>query len=920
MPSEIEALRAQTASSEEKFRKLFTAMSEGACLHEVVYDESGMAVDYRLLDVNPAYEQITGLKKETVVGALASKIYQTGTPPFLETYARVAASGQAERFTIYWPPMAKHFRISVFAPAKGQFVSIITDITDSKTNEEELTTIYNNAPVLLMLVDRERRVRKINGLAAEFTGRPTSEMVGLRGGEALRCISALDAPQGCGFGAECAQCVVRQAVADTLETGNSHSQLEASLPLRIHGQDQRLTFLLSTSRLILREEPLVLVSVMDITGRKQAEEALRESEERFKMLFSNVPVPYQSLDGEGNFLEVNPAWLEALGYCREEVIGRNFSEFLLPEWREHFQAQFPRFKTLGEVMGVEFEMCKKSGETVLVSFTGKIGHDAEARFRQTHCIFQDISARRRAQADLAKLVEAVRQASDGIVVTEKDGVITYVNPAFEQVSGFSQAELIGRNPRILKSGVQDPAFYKDLWDTILSGRRWSGRIVNQRKDGRHYTADCAITPVIDADGGIVNFVWLTRDVTEAMRLEERLQQAQKMEAIGTLAGGIAHDFNNMLFPLVGFAEMLKEDLPPDSPLQENVNEILHAALRSRELVQQILAFSRKAERKDKPIRLQSIVKEAIKLLRATIPTTIDIQQQIDGECPLVIADPTHIHQIVMNLATNAFHAMEEKGGVLSIMLEAVRLESDPAVPASPAAGPYAHLRIADTGLGMTKEILAKVFDPYFTTKSDGKGTGLGLSVVHGIVASYRGDVRIDSEPGLGTEVHVYLPVVEKKHLKEDPGASARVRGGTERILLVDDEEAIVRMEQRVLTRLGYQVTVRTASIEALAAFKANPEGFDLLLTDMTMPNLTGAQLAAAVRALRPDFPVIICTGFSEQLDEAKSAALGIAGYLMKPVASRALAETVRKALDACGADRHDRNAIRFGRAGMKPSN
>ncbi len=789
MPSEIEALRAQAASGEEKFNRLFAAMSEGACLHEMVYDASGTAVDYRILDANPAYEQITGLKKEAVVGALASEVYQTGAAPFLETYARVAATGQAERFTIYWPPMAKHFRISVFSPAKGQFASIFTDITEKyhaeqylQESQEELVAIYNHAPLLLMLLDHERRVRKVNGVAGEFAGRPTTDLIGLRSGEALRCLNALHHPEGCGFGPDCAHCAIRQAVVDTLETGCSHHQVEAGLPFRLEGRDLRLTFLLSTTRLILRQEPMVLVSIMDITRRKQVEEALRESEERFKMLFSNVPVPYQSLDGEGNFLEVNPAWLATLGYGREEVIGRNFSEFILPEGREHFKAQFPRFKTLGEVMGVEFEMLKKNGEIVLASFTGKIGHDAEAHFQQTHCIFQDITAQRRAQSDMAKL-------------------------------------------------------------------------------------------------------------------EERLQQAQKMEAIGTLAGGIAHDFNNMLFPLVGFAEMLKEDLPPDSPLQENVNEILHAAFRSRELVQQILAFSRKAERKDKPIRLQSIVKEAIKLLRATIPTTIGIEQQIDGECPLVIADPTHVHQIVMNLATNAYHAMEEKGGVLSILLEAVRLESDPALPDGPAAGHYAHLRVADTGVGMTKEILARVFDPYFTTKSDGKGTGLGLSVVHGIVASYHGEVRIDSEPGLGTEVHVYLPLVEKKVIKEAPAAAEHVRGGTERILLVDDEEAIVRMEQQTLRRLGYQVTVRTSSVEALAAFKAHPDDFDLLLTDMTMPNMTGIQLAAAVRTLRPDVPVIICTGFSEQLDKAICDSFGIAGYLMKPVVAAELADTIRRVVD-----------------------
>ncbi|MBI5897104.1 MAG: PAS domain-containing protein, partial [Desulfobacterales bacterium] len=240
MPSEIEALRAQAASSEEKFNRLFEAMNEGACLHEMVYDANGTAVDYRILDANPAYEQITGLRKAAVVGALASDVYQTGAAPFLETYARVAATGQAEHFTIFWPPMAKHFRISVFSPAKGQFASIFTDSTEKyhaeqylQESQEELVAIYNNAPLLLMLLDQERRVRKVNGVAGEFAGRPTSDLIGLRSGEALRCLNALHNPEGCGFGPSCAHCAIRQAVVDTLESGCSHHQVEASLPFRL---------------------------------------------------------------------------------------------------------------------------------------------------------------------------------------------------------------------------------------------------------------------------------------------------------------------------------------------------------------------------------------------------------------------------------------------------------------------------------------------------------------------------------------------------------------------------------------------------------------------------------------------------------------------------------------------------------------
>jgi len=384
-------------------------------------------------------------------------------------------------------------------------------------------------------------------------------------------------------------------------------------------------------------------------------------------------------------------------------------------------------------------------------------------------------------------------------------------------------------------------------------------------------------------------------LSERNKMEKQLQQAQKMEAIGTLASGIAHDFNNILSPLVGYSEMLKDELPADHPFQANADIMLSSALRAKELVQRILSFSRQPKSEIKPIKPKLIIKEALKLIRSSIPTTIDIEQYIDSGCGLVNADATKFHQIIMNLTTNAYHAMKEDGGKLTVTLKQIRIEQDHSEQLNLLPGTYAHLTVADTGIGINKDIIDKIFDPYFTTKEKEKGTGLGLSVVHGIVKGFDGAIHIYSERGKGTDVHVYIPIIAGEAAK-GVFKTKSFPGGTENILLVDDEEVIVVMQKQMLERLGYHVTTRTGSIEALEAFKNNPDKFDLIITDMAMPNMTGIQLAQEIKNLKADIPIIICTGFSEQLTDESWQALGINGYVMKPVIIRELAGTIRNVL------------------------
>jgi nitrogen-specific signal transduction histidine kinase/ActR/RegA family two-component response regulator len=380
-------------------------------------------------------------------------------------------------------------------------------------------------------------------------------------------------------------------------------------------------------------------------------------------------------------------------------------------------------------------------------------------------------------------------------------------------------------------------------------------------------------------------------------LEVRIQQAQKMESIGNLAGGIAHDFNNILFAVVGMSELLLDDLVPGTPEHENAQEILLAGKRGRDLANQILAFCHQSEQKMIPVRFQQVLREVFKLVRSTIPANFEISKDIQNDCGLMLADPTQLHQVAMNLITNAYHAVEPDNGKISVELKEIVVSPD--VTGSPLApGRYALFCVSDTGCGIDPLIMDRIYDPYFTTKSTGKGTGLGLAVVYGIVKAHHGDIRVSSVLGQGAQFSVYLPLLERPAAEVQQKTMESLGGGHEKILLVDDDHLLARLEKQMLERLGYHVTVRVNSLEALEAFRANPGAYDLVMTDMAMPNMTGDQLARKLIAIQPDLPVIICTGFSERIDQCKAAELGIKGFLMKPIVRSEMAQMVRSVCDA----------------------
>ncbi len=503
---------------------------------------------------------------------------------------------------------------------------------------------------------------------------------------------------------------------------------------------------------------------------------------------------------------------------------------------------------------------------------------------------------RQKEEHLARLATAVDQADENVMITDTSGTIVYVNPSFTRVTGYAPDEAIGRTPGILKSGSHDEAFYRGMWDTLRSGTTWKGRLTNRRKDGRLILQSCSITPFRDPSGGISGYVSVNRDITREVQVEARIAQTQKLEAIGTLAGGIAHDFNNILMAILGYSGLALSEVPPGNPLREKLQSIYLAGNRAAELTRQILAFSRPTLQVRKIVQVKPIAREVMKLMRASLPSTIEIRESYASEA-YVLAEPAQVHQVLMNLCTNAGLAMRDEGGVLEVGLLDASFDEEALSPYPGCfPGNYIVLTVRDTGVGMEREILERIFDPFFTTRGTGEGTGLGLSVVHGIVRSHGGFITVRSEPGKGSRFCVHLPVVSPE-TEAGPESDLAPPRGTERILFVDDEKVLVEMAEAMLGGLGYRVTALADSRKALDLFLGNPDAFDLVITDITMPGMTGDALANAILRERPGVPVVICTGYSERVSEAEAKRIGARAYLLKPFSMPAIAGIVRSILD-----------------------
>ena len=674
--------------------------------------------------------------------------------------------------------------------------------------------------------------------------------------------------------------------------------------------------------------------------REQAEIGLRERGEHFRLLIENALDMVMVLKGDGTITYAGPSVKRVLGYSPKSLVNRNFLDFVHPAGRDAVAERFVEAGRIpGFTMTLDASLKRKDGGWRTVEMISRnLLHDAkvagivvngrdvterkqieeklrrmrlelerrvEERTAELRAAYQrlevEIREHKEAEEGRTRLATAIEQGGDCVIITDSRGVVQYVNPAFEKVSLYSREEITGRRFDVLRGAGEEDAFWEDMWHMLGAGNVWTGRLVNRKKDGSFYEVERTVSPIRDKADAITNYVAVERDMTEQAGLDVELRQAQKMQAIGTLAGGIAHDFNNILAAMIGFTELALDDLEEDSRAKKHLEHVRTAGYRGRELVKQILTFSRQGEQEKKPVQVVPIVREVLKLMRALLPSTVEIRPRVETEEGIILADPVQIHQLLINLCTNAGQALKAGKGVLEVRVSDFIL-SDPADAPYPdmEPGPYLKLSVSDTGAGIDDLIKDRIFEPFFTTRESG-AAGMGLSVVYGIVKSHQGAITVNSAPGRGSTFAVYFRKLKDAQASatEEHGksaAAAEPAKGKRRILFVDDEEALVEVGKQMLERLGYEVVAEKDSVRALKQFQRDPGKFDLVITDQTMPNMTGIELAKRMMSIKKDIPIILCTGFSEVISSESAKAMGIREFVMKPIIKNEMAETIRRVI------------------------
>ena len=1007
--------------SEAKFHALFEHMAAASCFDEIVYKD-GKAINYRILDVNPAYERVAGIPRHEVVGRLATEIYGVDEVPYFDIFAKVAETGEPASFEGFFSPMGRYLSFTVSCPAKGRFSTVFFDVTERKAmetalreSERRLRTVMGNLPGMAYrgLKRLERPMEFVSEGCQSITGYSAKELLEGGGVSYGQLIFEDDHP------------AVSEAITNAIADGRP---FEVEYRIRTANDEQRWVW--ERGRAVgTNGENAVLIEgfIIDITGRKQTEHALRESEQRFRSFVENAGDIVFAMNPRGIITYISPNFERLLGLSPEGWIGLSFEKMVHPEdidpcqnflqrtlrdekeassveyrlrradgsWRWHtstgsrlidehgkvsgfvgisrdmteqreadealreseqkFRAIFEnaplgmfrstpegRFievnDALAEMLGFESpeqvlceidniadqiyadtekrarivteQLTESARPPVLNRYRRRDGSEFVARLYlktirdEKGCplylegIVEDLTELRRAEFERERLLSAIEQSGEVIVVTDPDGIIQYANPAFERITGYTLQEAIGRNPRFLKSGEQDDEFYQRLWATISAGCTWQGRFINRKKDGSLYTEDATVSPVWDQTGQIHNYIAVKRDISKEIDLEERYHQSQKLEAIGQLAGGIAHDFNNLLLVINGYSEMAHESVDEGSQAKRALEGVMEAGQRAATLVSQLLAFSRRQMIQPETLNLNDVVSDLMKMLTRIIGEHIRLDFVPAQALEPIYADRGMMEQIIMNLSVNSRDAMSE-GGELTIETDEVELNGDFA-ETQPwvEPGPYVMLTVSDTGCGMDEETLGHIFEPFFTTKGVGQGTGLGLATVYGIVRQHKGAIVPSSTLGEGTTFKVYLPVTRKEPARDEPKVETVPAGGTETILLVEDDLAVLKLVRQLLERKGYTVLTANNGKVAVDLFEQHADEIDLVILDVIMPEKSGVEARIAIKKENPGVPVLFATGYADNAFDTDFIMSESQPLLRKPYEPSELYRAVREAIDS----------------------
>jgi two-component system cell cycle sensor histidine kinase/response regulator CckA len=637
-------------------------------------------------------------------------------------------------------------------------------------------------------------------------------------------------------------------------------------------------------------------TVQDVTDQVVMEQSLLASEKQYRTLFEQSAEGILIVLHEGEIIDANPACSRLFGVPRHELVGGNVLEFYAdPADRTAFRQVVNREDS---VKDFEMQLRRRDGELRNCLLNSSVWRDDSGTPIGYLSIIRDITKQERSRVAQLRLATAIDQSAESVVITDADGIIQYANPAFEKITGYSRDEAIGTHPRFLRGDLEDESVHERLEDAFRNGETWKGRFIGKRKDGKLFTEDTTISPVRDSSGKVTNFVKLGHDVSDRLKLEKQLFQAQKMESIGTLAGGLAHDFNNLLTIISGYAEIALMGKMEGDPGLDELSIILRTAGRGAELVQQILTFSREVETRPRPTNLNSHMEQAKKLLYKTIPKMIEIKTHLAEDLKIVMVDPSQIEQILINLGVNARDAMPEGGQLIFRTENRVLDENDCQLHPDVEPGEYVVMTISDTGHGMEKDVLQRIFEPFFSTKKPGKGTGLGLAMVFGIVKSHNGHVTCHSEPGEGTAFEIYFPVMKEEREEFDVSASGIMPAlGSETILLVDDEALIRNLGTRILESAGYAVLTASDGHEALELYDRERARISLVLLDLIMPEMGGKRCLKELMKINPHLRVIISSGFSADLKTKDVLESGARGFVDKPFKIQEILRTVRKVLD-----------------------